>query len=140
MVLTEIGQNIAENLFIYVILLFILIISFFVYRILRVKYQIKTMETMAQIEMDRKKQELMEKKMVVEELRNSAIILNDRERKKLEEIKTDNSILSRKLLYNMNETEERMKRLELGNDNYQVISTLEKIKDQERRLFGNRKM
>ena len=129
-------RDIASNFMIYFILTFVLIVVIIVWRILAMKYRITAMEKMAQLEMERKKREIEEKKLVIEELKNSAIILNDDERRKLEEIRMDNAILSRKLLFHMNEAEERMKRLELGSETYSVIKTIEEIKNKEKTLFG----
>lgn len=130
-------DTIARNflLIFFTIIIFILIIA--ILWIINAKIKEKTALALAQYEIDKRKLEIAAKKAAIEELRNSAIVLNDKEREILEAIRTDNAILARKLLFKMNEIEERTKRLELGADTYKLMQTLQDIKEYERRLFGN---
>jgi hypothetical protein len=93
----------------------------------------------AQYEMDMVKLEIARKKALMEELRNSTVVLTDRERQRLEAVKVDNSILTRKLIADMNEIEERIKRSELGSDSVRTSQILGLIKSYENRLFEDGK-
>lgn len=130
-------DTVAKNflLIFFTIIVFVLILA--ILWIINAKIKEKTALALAQYELDKRKLEIAAKKAAVEELRNSAIVLNDKEREILEAIRTDNAILARKLLFKMNEIEERTKRLELGADTYKLLQTLHDIKEYEKRLFGN---
>jgi hypothetical protein len=76
------------------------------------------------------------KRAMIEDLRNASVMLSDRERAQLDAIQADTAILSRKVLYSMNEVEDRTKRLELGSNLGRLNLTLGKIKNYENKLFG----
>jgi hypothetical protein len=91
---------------------------------------------LAEVEIDKKKLDLMMKRVLIEDLKNASVILNDKERTKLDSIQLDNAILSRKSIFLMNEVENRTKRLELGSNLGKLNMSLGKIKQYESKLFG----
>ena len=122
----------------YLLLLLILImaiigiIAWVIVEVKNAKANIK----LAEAEVDKRKLELIMKRVMIEDLKNASVMLSDRERAQLDAINTDTAILSRKVLYTMNEVEDRTKRLELGSNLGKMNMTLGKIKKYEQRLFG----
>jgi hypothetical protein len=101
--------------------------------------KVKTSSTqikLAEAEIDKKKLEMMMKRVMIEDLKNASVLLNDKERKRLDNIRVDSAILSRKVLFLMNEVEERTRRLELGSTTGKLNLSLGKIGNYERKLFG----
>jgi len=118
-----------------ILILIIIIIGIIGWVIVKVKTA-KTHIKLAEAEVDKRKLELIMKRVMIEDLKNASVMLSDRERAQLDAINTDTAILSRKVLYTMNEVEDRTKRLELGSNLGKMNMTLGKIKKYEQRLFG----
>ncbi len=93
---------------------------------------------MAELDLERKKLELMAKRMMIDDLKTSARVPTDGERDKIDAISLDSSILTKKILHTMDEMDGRAKRLELGTDTAKLLKTLSEIRAQERKLFGKR--
>ncbi len=133
------GEMLRDNF----LLLFLIIIGFiiviFLFRVLMIYFGGQNLKIKAQYEMDMVKLEIARKKAFMEELRNSTVVLNDSERQRLEAVRTDNSVLTRKLIADMNEIEERIKRLEVGSDSVRTSQMLGLIKQHEGKLFRNDK-
>ena len=91
---------------------------------------------LAESAVDKKKLEYMMKRALIEDLKSASVMLSDSERTKLEKIKVDQAVLSRKVLFLMNELEERTKRLELGSDYGKLNLSIGKVNKYERKLFG----
>jgi len=91
---------------------------------------------LAEMTLDRDRLNLMSKRILFNDLKNAAIILKDDEREKIESIRQDNSILSRRSIALMNEIEERMKRLELSTDMAKMFKIMSEIKKKESKLYG----
>ena len=91
---------------------------------------------MVEMTLDRDRLDLMSKRILINDLKNAAIILKDEEREKIEPIRQDNAILSRRSIALMNEIEERMKRLELSTDMAKMFKTMAEIKKKESKLYG----
>ena len=120
-------DTMSDNFMLIFLLLVVLIALLAVLKVANSWISEKKARTIAQFETD------------MEELRNSAVVLNDDERTKLESIRTDSSILTRKLIFDMNEMEERTRRLELGADTFNMQKMLGDVKGYEYRLFGRKK-
>ena len=128
----RIGDAIADNfivIFFAVVALIVLVIAL---RYMDSRQNVK----MAGVMLDMQKLQLMSKRMLVSDLRESAIVLNDGERSKLDSIGADNAILARRNLATMSEVEERMKRLERSVDLAKLEKTLADIRKQEGKLLG----
>jgi len=91
---------------------------------------------LAEMTLDRDRLNLMSKKILFNDLKNAAIILKDEEREKIESIRQDSGILSRRSIALMNEIEERMKRLELSTDVAKMFKIMGEIKKKEGKLYG----
>ena len=91
---------------------------------------------LAELEREREKLQLLSKRMLIDNLKESAIIPTDREREVLDNIKIDSSILTRKISFQMNEIDARTKRLELGTDTAKLFETLTEVKNHEQKLYG----
>jgi hypothetical protein len=139
MSLETLPDTISDNIMLIFLLLVFLIALLAILRVVNSWISEKKARTIAQFETDMAKLEIAKRKAVMEELRNSAVVLNDDERAKLESIRTDSSILTRKLIFDMNEMEERTRRLELGADTFNMQKMLGDVKGYEHRLFGRKK-
>jgi len=90
----------------------------------------------AELDLERKKLELMAKRMLIDDLKTSARVPTDNEMEKVDAINLDSSILTKKILHTMDEMDGRTKRLELGADTAKLLRTMSEIREQERKLFG----
>jgi len=127
---------IAENFVLLFMLVVAVIVLLAILRFLNAWVDGRKARVMAQYETDMAKLEITKRKAMMEEMRNSAVLLNDSEREQLDRIRADKAILSRKLLFDINQTEDRLSRLELGADTVHVKGMLGDIKSKERSLFG----
>lgn len=136
-VIIQILEAMSSNL---VLLAILIVTAIVVVAIGRTITKVKTSGTtarMAEIGLDSKKLEIMSKRAYLEGLKNASIFLTDAERKKIESVRADNAVLSRKTLAAMNEVEERTNRLERGTDLGRLSRTLDKIKRYESAMFKN---
>ncbi len=123
--------------FIYILTLIAILIMVIV--VARMITSIKTAGAkvrLAEMTLDRDRLNLMSKRILFNDLKNAAIILKDEEREKIEAIRQDNAILSRRSIALMNEIEERMKRLELSTDMAKMFKIMGEIKKKESKLYG----
>lgn len=123
--------------FIYILTLIVLLIMVIV--VARMITRVKTAGAkvrLAEMTLDRDRLDLMSKRILFNDLKNAAIIITDEEREKIESVRQDNSILSRRSIALMNEIEERMKRLELSTDMAKMFKIMGEIKKKETKLYG----
>lgn len=123
--------------FIYILTLVAIVIIVIV--LARMTTRVKTAGAkvrLAEMTLDRDRLNLMSKRILFNDLKNAAIILKDEEREKIESIRQDKAILSRKSIALMNEVEERMKRLELSADMAKMFKIMGEIKKKESKLYG----
>jgi hypothetical protein len=127
--------GIDDLMLIIILVLFMAIIGIIAWAVVEVKTS-KTRIKLAEAEVDRTKLELIMKRAMIEDLRNASVMLTDHERTQLDALKADTAILSRKVLFTMNEVEDRTQRLELGSNLGKLNMTLGNIKNYEHKLFG----
>lgn len=123
--------------FVYILTLIALLIMVIV--VARMITRVKTAGAkvrLAEMTLDRDRLDLMSKRILFNDLKNAAIIITDEEREKIESVRQDNSILSRRSIALMNEIEERMKRLELSTDMAKMFKIMGEIKKKESKLYG----
>lgn len=123
--------------FVYILTLIALLIMVIV--VARMITRVKTAGAkvrLAEMTLDRDRLDLMSKRILFNDLKNAAIIITDEEREKIESVRQDNSILSRRSIALMNEIEERMKRLELSTDMAKMFKIMGEIKKKETKLYG----
>ena len=123
--------------FIYILTLVAIVIIVIV--LARMTTRVKTAGAkvrLAEMTLDRDRLNLMSKRILFNDLKNAAIILKDEEREKIESIRQDKAILSRRSIALKNEIEERMKRLELSTDIAKMFKIMGEIKKKESKLYG----
>ncbi|MDG6225417.1 MAG: hypothetical protein QCI82_07880 [Candidatus Thermoplasmatota archaeon] len=135
--MASLGEVISENFILLLLSVIGFILLLLLLQVLKAWVKGRNLKIKAQYEMDMAKLEIAKKKAFMEELRNSTVVLNNSERQRLESIRTDNSILTRKLISDMNEIEERIKRLEIGSDTVRTSQILGMIKRHEGKLFNS---
>ncbi|MDI6916668.1 MAG: hypothetical protein QMC80_02590 [Thermoplasmatales archaeon] len=133
----QILEAIASNLTLLAVLIALLIVIVVIGRTITKVKTSGTAAKMAEIGLDSKKLEIMSKRMYLEGLKNASIVLTDNEKKKIDSVRADNAVLSRKTLAMMDEVEERTNRLERGADLGRLSRTLDKIKRYESAMFKN---
>jgi len=116
--------------------LFVLVLII-IYSVSKIRSRSSTIK-MAELDLERKKLELMAKRMLIDDLKTNARIPTDGEREKIDAISLDSSILTKKILHTMEEMDGRAQRLELGTDTAKLLKTLSEIRAQESKLFGKR--
>ena len=137
--MVEVGSllEVFTSNFIYILtLIAILIIVIVVARMITTVKTAGAKVRLAEMTLDRDRLNLMSKRILFNDLKNAAIILKDEEREKIESIRQDNAILSRRSIALMNETEERMKRLELSADMAKMFKIKGEMKKKESKLYG----
>jgi len=123
--------------FIYILTLVAIVIIVIV--LARMTTRVKTAGAkvrLAEMTLDRDRLNLMSKRILFNDLKNAAIVLKDEEREKIESIRQDKAILSRKSIALKNEIEERMKRLELSTDIAKMFKIMGEMKKKESKLYG----
>lgn len=133
----RLGDAVASNFVFLIVLIVVLIIIIVIARTVTKVKASKTAAKMAEIGIDSKKLEILSKRAYLDELKNASVVLTDDERRRIDSIKTDNAVLSRKTIVAMNEVEERTNRLERGSDLGRLSRTLDKIKRYEKNMFKN---
>lgn len=137
--MVEVGSllEVFTSNFIYILtLIAILIIVIVVARMITTVKTAGAKVRLAEMTLDRDRLNLTSKRILFNDLKNAAIILKDEEREKIESIRQDNAILSRRSIALMNETEERMKRLELSADMAKMFKIKGEMKKKESKLYG----
>ena len=125
-------SNFMYILTLIVILIIVIVVAYMIARIKTAGTKVR----LAEMTLDRDRLDLMSKRILFNDLKNAAIILKDDEREKIESIRQDNAILSRRSIALMNEIEERMKRLELSTDMAKMFKIMGEMKKKETKLYG----
>ena len=136
-IISQILEAIASNLVLLAVLIAILIVIVAIGRTITKVKTSGTAARMAEIGLDSKKLEIMSKRAYLEGLKNASMVLTDNEKKKIDSVRADNAVLSRKTIAAMDEVEERTNRLERGTDLSRLSRTLDKIKRYESTMFKN---
>lgn len=137
--LSAINTFLSENLLILLVLVFLAIIIYLVGKTALSYKRLSLESKYAQMDLERRKLDAIAEKQKMEQLRESAAILTDVERERLEAIRIDKGVLSRRSVALMNEVEERVGRLERGTENAKLYQTLKEISDQEKKLFQKKR-
>ena len=137
--ISTINSFLTENLLVLIALIFILIIVYLLTRAVVSYKRLGLEKKYAEIDLERRKIDAINEKQKLEQLRESAAILTDKERQRLEAIRVDRGVLARRSVALMNEIEERLGRLERGTENAKLYQTMNDISKQEKKLFQNKK-
>lgn len=133
--IADIGDILVENFYILLVLIAIIIIIYLVTNAAVKLKNIGFKSKFAQIDLEHKKIDTIANKQKMENLKEAAAMLTDGEREKIDSIKVDTSILSRRTIALMSEIEERVARLERGTENAQLGKTINEIIKNEKKLF-----
>jgi hypothetical protein len=129
------GQVIAENFLLIFGLIMVAIIIGVLSKTFVTWKRMSNDTRFAQMDLERKKLDAITEKQKREELREAAVLLTDKERDRIESIRVDRSVLSRRSIALMNEVEERIGRLERGTENAKLYQLLGDVSSQEHKLF-----
>ncbi len=135
----ELGNSLSIHAYEILIMIVIVVIIYFISTLVRSYIESKNSVKMAELAMQNEKLDMVKKQTVLRELSDAAIVLTDSEKDRLRAINDDISVLSRKNISLMNEVESRTSRLERGTDMAMMKSQIEKISEQENKLFGAKK-
>ena len=133
------GNSLSIHAYEIFVMIAIVVIIYFVSTLIRTYIDNKNSVKMAEFAIRGEKLDMVKKQTVLRELSDAAIVLTDNEKEKLDAINEDVSVLSRKNISLMNEVESRTSRLERGTDMAMMKKQIEKIRDQENKLFGVKK-
>ena len=132
----EFGNSLSIHAYEIFMMIVILVIIYFVTTLIRTYLDSKNNVKMAELAIQGEKLEMIKKQTMLRELADAAIVLTDHEKERWDAIKEDISILSRKNISLMNEVDSRTSRLERGTDMAMMKNQIEKINEQENKLFG----
>ena len=135
----ELGNSLSIHAYEILIMIVIVVIIYFISTLVRSYIESKNSVKMAEYAIKGEKLDMVKKQTVLRELSDAAIVLTDSEKDRLRAINDDISVLSRKNISLMNEVESRTSRLERGTDMAMMKSQIEKISEQENKLFGAKK-
>lgn len=91
---------------------------------------------MAELMMEQAKLEMVQRRELLREFSNAAVVLNDTERARIDAINEDLATLSRRSIALMGEVDARTTRLERGVAIAKMTGQLERIRKDESRLFA----
>lgn len=91
---------------------------------------------MAELTIQSEKLSMVKRQAMLKELTEASSVLTADERDRLDAIREDIGVLSRKNIALMNEVEAKTTRLERGTDLAKMQDQIQKIYKQERKLFG----
>jgi len=117
-----------------IISIFLLIVFLIVQAIIK-RSTVKTRIKLEELDNEKTKMNMLFKKKLREELKDSGLFLTKDEMKHIDSLEIDNSILSRKILYKMREMDEKTKRLDLGATKGTLQKKLDEIAEREKYLF-----
>lgn len=135
----QLGNSLSIHAYEILMMIVIVVIIYFISTLIRTYIDSKNSVKMAELAIQGEKLDMVKRQTMLQELANAAIVLTDNEKERLEAIKEDISVLSRKNISLMNEVESRTSRLERGTDMAMMKSQIEKINEQENKLFGVKK-
>ncbi|MGM0405928.1 MAG: hypothetical protein ACQEQM_07295 [Thermoplasmatota archaeon] len=135
----ELGNSLSTHAYEIFMMIAIVVIIYFVSSLIRTYINNKNSVKMAEYAIKGEKLDMVKKQTELRELSDAAIVLNDSEKERLDSINNDVSVLSRKNISLMKEVESRTSRLERGTDMAMMKKQIEKIREQENKLFGKNK-
>jgi len=135
----ELGNSLSTHAYEIFMMIVIVVIIYFISTLIRTYIDSKNSVKMAEYAIKGEKLDMVKKQTMLRELADAAIVLTDNEKERLGAINEDISVLSRKNISLMNEVESRTSRLERGTDMAMMKSQIEKINEQENKLFGVKK-
>ncbi len=134
--LSTIANTIADHFYEILLIAALIIIIAILSRTITRWSETKNSVRLAEISIQRDKLGMLRQQTMIRELADASVVLKDEEKERLDAVREDIAVLSRKNLALMNEIEAKTTRLERGADLAKLQSQTQKIYEQEKKLFG----
>ena len=134
--LSTIANTIADRFYEILLIVALIIIIAILSRTITRWSETKNSVRLAEISIQRDKLGMLRQQTMIQELADASVVLKDEEKERLDAVREDIAVLSRKNLALMNEIEAKTTRLERGADLAKLQSQTQKIYEQEKKLFG----
>lgn len=131
-----IAEEISNNLLEILVLITFIVIVYLVTRTITNIWDARNSVRLSEIAIQREKLAMLQREKLLADLSEASVVLQDDERRRLDAIREDISVLSRKSLAMMNEIEAKTTRLERGAELAKMQDQAQRIYDQERKLFN----
>jgi len=133
---TELYDVLVESLREIVLLVALVLVVYLVTRTVVRWAQSNNSVRLTELSIQQDKLNMVKRQMELREMAEASVLLDDDERTRLDALKEDVAVLSRKNVALKNEIESKMTRLERGTDLAKMQDQVQKIYDQEKKLFN----
>ena len=133
---SELIDVLVENLLTILVLVALVVVVYLVTSMIVKRSQTGNTVRLAEISIQREKLDMVKRQMEIREMAEASVLLGDDEKARLDAIREDISVLSRKNVALKNELEAKMTRLEGGADLAKMQEQVHRIYEQENKLFN----
>ncbi len=133
---SELLDVLVENLLAILVLVALVVVVYLVTSMIVKRSQTGNTVRLAEISIQREKLDMVKRQMEIREMAEASVLLGDDEKARLDAIREDISVLSRKNVALKNELEAKMTRLERGADLAKMQEQVHRIYEQENKLFN----
>ena len=133
---SELIDVLVENLVTILVLVALVVVVYLVTSMIVKRSQTGNTVRLAEISIQREKLDMVKRQMEIREMAEASVLLGDDEKARLDAIREDISVLSRKNVALKNELEAKMTRLERGADLAKMQEQVHRIYEQENKLFN----
>jgi hypothetical protein len=133
---SELIDVLVENLLTILALVALVVVVYLVTSMIVKRSQTGNTVRLAEISIQREKLDMVKRQMEIREMAEASVLLGDDEKARLDAIREDISVLSRKNVALKNELEAKMTRLERGADLAKMQEQVHRIYEQENKLFN----
>lgn len=133
---SELIDVLVENLLTIIVLVALVVVVYLVTSMIVKRSQTGNTVRLAEISIQREKLDMVKRQMEIREMAEASVLLGDDEKARLDAIREDISVLSRKNVALKNELEAKMTRLERGADLAKMQEQVHRIYEQENKLFN----
>lgn len=133
---SELIDVLVENLLTILVLVALVVVVYLVTSMIVKRSQTGNTVRLAEISIQREKLDMVRRQMEIREMAEASVLLGDDEKARLDAIREDISVLSRKNVALKNELEAKMTRLERGADLAKMQEQVHRIYEQENKLFN----
>ncbi len=133
---SELIDVLVENLLAILVLVALVVVVYLVTSMIVKRSQTGNTVRLAEISIQREKLDMVKRQMEIREMAEASVLLGDDEKARLDAIREDISVLSRKNVALKNELEAKMTRLERGADLAKMQEQVHRIYEQENKLFN----
>ena len=133
---SELIDVLVENLLTILVLVALVVVVYLVTSMIVKRSQTGNTVRLAEISIQREKLDMVKRQMEIREMAEASVILGDDEKARIDAIREDVSVLSRKNVALKNELEAKMTRLERGADLAKMQEQVHRIYEQENKLFN----